>query len=705
MRERLEQPHVDLAKAWWILTDPLEPYDITEDATPQSAASNHSPDLVLRHSLSALKIHLKSLSLSMGKNQLMPPPQSLIQGQDTSIWLEYPRFAADAAAVLGGMLSNSTLRDQSVAGLAPLDALPLSDTRDTFCYGRFPVDVSMSTEEAHTDRLGLPCTLTMLRGKRDFLASIVIASQNELVNVKIVPRQANEKGLTWHDVAWKGQSSAIVVRLPHGFDLMVRMHERDFRSLWNLVEYARKVDNNLRTSQDETLVHEARLFEMQYMDSTGSNAFPSGKVKDALALVFERHAEERDGSGVRKVHRGHRLVLLTDPSHKSLSNVTHVVGRTGPIVFEMMTDSAAGGMAALVLRLQEEQRQCRALLVFADVQKRQAFYDVLNGLAVGPEEQIVGKMSLATFNIEPATTFEGFPQQLHPALKPLQWQKLGITNGTSEESHARQMPTVMSESLRLLARHATGCITDRLNLSKGELLLRLPCGEIPAIQILRQPQEDLTISIDARQSPPSVLEATAHLHDSIRQHPTIRTLQFASHPDLHAFQAAITGNTVRYDGLAATFGIRRRMMYVPIHQKWEATTVRLQIVSHGAVVQVLAFMEGFAHADAMCFPVKSTDTFENVKGDGKGKKWAVRLVEAKFSLPPALEKERDDKKGKDGEVAARELEGEALEARVRRRFVNLEGLEYMGEHDDITVGFETQEGESILCRLKRSGIG
>ena len=706
VRERLEQPHVDLAKAWWILADPLEPYDTMEDASPQSAASNQSPDLVLRHSIAILRNHLKSLSLSMGKSQLMPPPQSLIQGQDTRIWLEYPDFAPDAAAALGGMAGRSYMQDQSMAGLAPLDALPLSDSRDTFCYGRFLVDVSMSTDEANTDRVGLPCTLTMLRGKRDFLTTVVIASQNELVNVRIGPRQGNDRSLSWSDVTWKGQSSSIGLRLPHGFDLVVRMRESDFKSLWNLAEYARKVEHNLRAGSEETLIHESRLAEMQYMDSSGSNAFPTGKVKDALALVFERHAEERDGSGTRKVHRGYRLVLLTEPSHKSLSSVTHQVGHDGPIVFEMITDSAAGGMAALVLRFREEQRQCRSLLVFPDVQKRQAFYDILNGLAVGPEEHIIGKMSLATLNIEPATTFQGFSDQLHPTLKSLQWQKLGITNGTSEDSHARSAPTIMSESLRLLARHSSGCITDRLNLSKGELLLRLPCGDIPAIQILRGPQQDLTISIDERNSPPGVPEGIAGLYETVRQQSTIRTLHFASHDDLHAFQAAVTGCHVRYDGVAASFGIKRRMMYVPIHQKWEAATVRLQVVAHGGVVHVVAFMEGFAHADAMCFQVKSTDAFESVKGDGKGRKWGVRMVEAKFALPPALEKEggkeggrwgrekkedKDKDKEREGEAA---LEGEALEARVRRRFVNLEGLEYMGEHDDITVGFETQEGES-----------
>jgi len=117
------------------------------------------------------------------------------------------------------------------------------------------------------------------------------------------------------------------------------------------------------------------------------------------------------------------------------------------------------------------------------------------------------------------------------------------------------------------------------------------------------------------------------------------------------------------------------MMVVSIHHVWQASKVRLQVVSKSGIVQVLAFMEDFSHADAMCFQVKSTDTFESVKGDGKGKKWAVKIKDAKFSLPRREKSEVDE------------------EERVRKRFVNLEGLDYAEEHDDITVGFETEEGE------------
>ncbi|KAI6868070.1 hypothetical protein KC334_g19415, partial [Hortaea werneckii] len=114
-------------------------------------------------------------------------------------------------------------------------------------------------------------------------------------------------------------------------------------------------------------------------------------------------------------------------------------------------------------------------------------------------------------------------------------------------------------------------------------------------------------------------------------------------------------------------------MVVPIHHKWQAANVRLQLVQAGNVTRVLAFMEDFIHADALCFQIKSSDNFEAGKGDNKGKKWTVKMVDAKFSLP------RREK----GEIHP--------EQKIRRRFVNLEGLEYAEEHDDITVSFDTEQ--------------
>ncbi|KAK3676753.1 hypothetical protein LTR78_003530 [Recurvomyces mirabilis] len=677
-RELLMQCHVDLAKAWWFLSEHLDEHTMVESPQSVHSPAGHSQ---LSQSSALLRSHIKSLCASMQKAQLMPPHQSLIQGQDTRIWIDYPRFTSNVVEVLSGAAIRSILVDPSTPTTSPIEALPLGDTRGIFCFGRFPVEASINTDEAETDRAVFPCMLTMLRNKREFQPSIVVAGQSDLVNVNIGPRRGDEKGLGWQDVSWKAGSHGLSVHLPRGFDLTVKMQERDFRSLWNMVEYARKIEHSLRPREDERQAHESLLAELQYADSSGTHSFPAEKMPRCMALVFERTLEHRDGSGARKMHRGFRLLLVTDPAHKSLSSVSHNLGAQSPLLFEFITDAAAQGTTAMVLRIREENRQCRILLVFPDMASRQALYDILNGLSIGEDEAIVSKIALTGLNIQNAAQISSSsPISSHPALQSFQWQKLGITNSISDDPNTRIAPTVGSESLRLVARHAAGCITDRLNLGKGELLFRLPCAAqaIPAIQILREPQEDLTMSIDVRQASQEVVEGVSTLYQLAQQQTTVRTLLFATPADLHTFQASVTGFTVAYDGVASTFNISHRMAMVPIYQKKQASSVRLQIVqnAHGNTTQVLAFMEDFELADALCFQIRSTDTFERVKGDGRGKKWGVKFVDAKFKL------NRLEKRDGDEEVEVGE--------RVRRRFVNLEGLEYAEEHDDIGIGFETE---------------
>ncbi|OTA15094.1 hypothetical protein BTJ68_15564 [Hortaea werneckii EXF-2000] len=673
-RELLMQPHVDLAKAWWLLSDRLESFDVTDSATPQSALTTSPGERALQQAVTVLKQRFMGLCASMAKSSLMPPHQSLIQGQDTTIWLTYPQFAPDATAVLSGNKGTSLSTGSSAPAIPPVEALPLGDTREFFNYARSLVSVALNTDEAETDRVTLPCMLTVLRGRRDYQPSIVIASQNDLINIKVGPKQPDSKNLTWHDVSWKASSCGMVIHLPRGFDLSVRMHENDFRTAWNVVQYAKKVEHSMRPEAGEKLVHDVRLSELQYIGSSGSTPFPQDKVKSCSAMVFERHEEYRDGNGLRSLHRGFRLLLVTDPSHKSLSCVSHELYKQDPLYFEMLTDAAANGTTAMVIRVKEEQRQCRMLLVFPNAASRSSLYDILNGLSIGQDECIVGKMAVTSVDIRAALQGDGVSSR-GLGQQNLQWQKLGVTNLRPTSIDSRIPTTVGSDHLRIIARHTTGCVTDRVNLGKGELQLRLATAEtlVPVLQILREPQEDITASVDERHARPEVVDATTDLLRTCRSQATIREFRFASLPDLHNFQAAVTGFTVLYDGVAASFGISRRMMVVPIHHKWQAANVRLQLVQAGNVTRVLAFMEDFTHADALCFQIKSSDNFEAGKGDSKGKKWTVKMVDAKFSLP------RREK----GEVDP--------EQKIRRRFVNLEGLEYAEEHDDITVSFDTEQ--------------
>lgn len=106
-------------------------------------------------------------------------------------------------------------------------------------------------------------------------------------------------------------------------------------------------------------------------------------------------------------------------------------------------------------------------------------------------------------------------------------------------------------------------------------------------------------------------------------------------------------------------------MVVPIYKKWEANSARIQVIQQEKTVQLVAFFGDFSHGKCMNFALKSTDIFETFTRPGK---FAIKIVDAKFALPKSL----------DDEAAG---------------FVCLDMPDYPGEHDDITLMFDSEKGE------------
>ena len=298
--------------------------------------------------------------------------------------------------------------------------------------------------------------------------------------------------------------------------------------------------------------------------------------------------------------------------------------------------------------------------------------------------------------------------------------------------------------------------------------------------------------------------------------PTQRTYTFQDLPSLHKFQEVLTGQRVRFDGLAERVSISRKrtgsMMPGLSKRNLEARQVRVQIVrglsgsdfGGAPTSQILLFFDHFPAADAMNFLLRPTDAYERVDGKhapkdkdrdrdrdrdrvdsrenspalgggggggagggggGGDGRFGVRLVDAKFSLPNAdfEEKEKERKKERERAERAAEKEGRADVKRdsggrekerdrdrdsaskwrmsrsgnpnvaaggsldpnayadteelgrraqelgldvavgigggrdaeaLRRRFVCLDELEFAEMHDDVFVGFGSEQGES-----------
>lgn len=468
-QERLAQPHVDLAKVWWIITEVLPNHPGLQsygDVTPNAqvdlarqagdAASAEAYDIQ-----NALGHYMKLLVGSMKKHQSMPPTQALIQGQDQSIWEEYPTFLGDVASVLG-QPSHSGQPQFSLS-----QCIPLADTKNDFCYFRMFVKASVSTDDPSTDRVPMNAVMSVLRSKKEYQVKLSVCSQNSLMNVQV----GSGSAISWKDVNWKQQSQQITVQLRHGFVLTLALHEADFRSLWSIVNHTNRVESDIRERKDERFASKIYLREVSYRDPANPGAFAPDRVKDCKLLVFQRIERSSEGTGKRKLHRGYRMVLVTPQHIKQVSVISHELGtKNGPMNFEYITEPDQA--PALKLRFREEGpdkklRTCTAHLVFHDSRERNDIFGTLTSMNVAGGETTFAQVALKAYHIESADQAEGFSQQGSRVLEKLQWVEAKVVNQDPEAAGLESAPTVMSESLRIMCRHTAGIISDRMNL--GEL--------------------------------------------------------------------------------------------------------------------------------------------------------------------------------------------------------------------------------------------
>lgn len=116
-----------------------------------------------------------------------------------------------------------------------------------------------------------------------------------------------------------------------------------------------------------------------------------------------------------------------------------------------------------------------------------------------------------------------------------------------------------------------------------------------------------------------------------------------------------------YDSIAMSFAIARKRSVVLIHKRWEIHSARLQVVRQDSVVQLVAFFKQFERGACVNFVVKVTDTLETFSRSGG---FFLRIVDAKYPLP----------------------------AEPSQDFLCLDSPEYPAEHDDITIGFDDENG-------------
>ena len=407
-RSMLVQCHLDVAKAWWILTQVVG-----------SAIDNKQDEATA----AMLKYHMQNLTLWMDRQQILPPHQSMIQGQDTTIWIHYPRFSPDIDYLLKA----------STPTMEPAYLLPAGDSRTSFFYSRMFVNASVNTDDPNTDRVNLPCILSIIRGVNHYQTTLVIASQNEQVSVIVSPEtdKSKHRGPCWSDVSWKNQACGMYIQLMHGFALNVNLEEHDFKVLQNMTEYTRKMDRAFVTQEGESVIYRAQLADASYTDSMNPHAFATEKIRGCHVCVLERNEKQSHGAFSRNIHLGYRVLLVTPTTSRTLSTVSLEFGETAPFLFDI--PEGISQIPVLQLHGGSHDHRKRMLLGFQDHSQRAGLLDILHGIRLNDNEVIRSKLSLREFAVQDLETNNGIAGPSHDVLHGLKWHTVSVINKDQRE--------------------------------------------------------------------------------------------------------------------------------------------------------------------------------------------------------------------------------------------------------------------------------
>ena len=656
----LKQAYLNLAKAWWILKHITPKHPAIRRfgnsnmasmvAVIRSLGNEALAELVEVHL--AITSHLRALTMSMTRNGRLPPDDLQMQRLESQIFLETPTIPPGLAALMVNSVLESTIKNKSYV-VDPFFPILLGDTPRHFSFCNIFVDVVLDCCDDVKSRVRIPCVLSILRERTDWTVKAAIASQDGQVNLVI---QSDEHGgLHWHDVQWKIPLHTMQLDIA-GACLQIKLSEKDFKTIWGICDYTQQVRKEYSARSGEQIAFERELPLIQCPDCP---SFPAEPVKDCKLRLFERKSIAADDSGQQGAHEGYRLMVITPPGTKTLSKINCRFGTDSPILFG--THRKKGGNTLLV-----RASSLKISLTFKEASDVEFFSSTLSGASIAEDDHCSAPLKFQNFTISSTATVQDFVDA-NRCISDLRWHKLRIVSRQPPSHGHDSQLKARSETLRILGDCDSGTFTDRIGAGPGELQVNLSVMDFKEIKLLQAAKQNMTWSLIDGVLEEADLSSLSHMLHSLDKSPYVRAYHFDSSSEAHNFQAILTGFHVLYDGLAKSFSISRPRTVVPLHKHWEASTPRLQIVKQDKTVQLVAFFKDFSHGACMNFVLKVTDCFERFSRSGV---FFLRIVDAKFALP----------------------KGESDPA---RDFVCLDVPDWPSEHDDIVIGFDTEQGKHL----------
>lgn len=468
----LRQAYLDLAKAWWILGritcnhPELKRYGNASlssiVATVKSLGNLKFAELIEVHL--AITANMRALTMSMKRNNRLPPISFEIQGLETRMFVEAPNFPLHVAGELSERSQMFTAGDPR--GTDAFFPIPVGDTKRHFVYSSVIVDLLYISQGEKCEEIRLPCVLSVLRERSDRDLKAVIASQSGKINLLI--QSDRKSGLTWNDVSWKAKTNTIRITLSDSVDIYVQFLEKDFKSLLGIHDYTRKVQVGLRGRAGEQEVFKDTLKIFQNFDQQSAKMFPSEPIQGCYLRLFERKRTLSSGAGERRTHAGHRLMVITPPSIKALSSINLDLDKKIPILFSYLRGEEAA--PALLLKFSKPSLESYMVMTFREATNRGMFHSLIDGTSVSLNELCSQPLPLDSFTIS-ETSVEGLPS--FPGqnfVNAIRWQQVRVIQ-RGPSSPAYNSHGALPEDLRIWVESETGSFVDRLNFGSFSLSL------------------------------------------------------------------------------------------------------------------------------------------------------------------------------------------------------------------------------------------
>ena len=460
----LKQAYLNLAKASWITANvtinhsELRKYGsgsmTSMLAIVKSFGDSNLADLIETHV--ALTTSLRALTMSMKRNDKMPPPDFEAQGLDSRVWVGTPRFTSGVASLLRGTSSRGLLEDGS-AGPGTIFPYPVGDTKSHFNYGNMFVDVLLKTSDDPQQGVRMSCIVSLQRQRNGQDLEVVLASQDGKVHLII--QSSRRAGPTWRDVHWRTEAHCMILRLSDTLELEIKFPENSFRTLWGVYDYTRKIRKNMEAADGEETVFKSNVRCVHYVDTPDAKIFPIDPVQHCDVQLFEKFLTLAEGSGRRRRYNGHRLAVVTPPSSKTLSIISQHLGKQIPVLFSYVRGDDEGP----AILLKNDTAGSTIVITFHDPAEREHFHSKLNGTFMREEELCSDIIPLQSMRICKAVNAET-PMDDKNCVNSWRWDQLRVFSKRPENSDSGIVKTVLSGHLRMWVQCEAGAFVDRLNL-------------------------------------------------------------------------------------------------------------------------------------------------------------------------------------------------------------------------------------------------